>query len=44
MTSLRRKMGRYQANGARLGWLLSSEERDVEIWGGVRGVRGTMTP
>jgi len=32
VTSLRRKMGLYQANGAQRGWLLLSEERAVEIW------------
>ena len=31
ITSLRRKMARYQANGARLGWLLLPEERAVEV-------------
>ncbi|MFN9645054.1 MAG: Uma2 family endonuclease, partial [Cyanobacteriota bacterium] len=37
-TALRRKMDLYQANGARLGWLLLPEERAVEIWrGGQRG-------
>ena len=30
--ALRRKMALYQANGARLGWLLLPEERAVEIW------------
>jgi Uma2 family endonuclease len=30
--ALRRKMAGYQANGARLGWLLFPEERAVEIW------------
>jgi Uma2 family endonuclease len=30
--ALRRKMARYRANGARLGWLLFPEERAVEIW------------
>ena len=36
--ALRRKMDLYQANGARLGWLLLPEERAVEIWrGGQRG-------
>jgi Uma2 family endonuclease len=29
---LRRKMAMYQANGARLGWLLLPRERAVEIW------------
>ena len=39
VTALRHKMGRYQANGARLGWLLLPEERAVEIWrGGQRGL------
>ena len=32
LAALRHKMGRYQANGARLGWLLLPEERAVEIW------------
>jgi Uma2 family endonuclease len=36
---LRSKMGIYQANGARLGWLLFPEERAVEIWrGGQEGM------
>lgn len=30
--ALRRKMELYQANGARLGWLLLPHERAVEIW------------
>lgn len=30
--ALRRKMACFQANGARLGWLLFPEERAVEIW------------
>jgi Uma2 family endonuclease len=30
--ALRRKLAAYQANGARLGWLLFPEERAVEIW------------
>jgi Uma2 family endonuclease len=34
MTALRHKMDRYQANGARLGWLLLPRERAVEIWRG----------
>ncbi|MCX5957847.1 MAG: Uma2 family endonuclease [Cyanobacteria bacterium] len=39
VTSLRRKMGLYQANGTRLGWLLLSEQRVVEIWrGGQEGM------
>jgi Uma2 family endonuclease len=29
---LRRKMARYQANGARLSWLLLPDERAVEVW------------
>jgi Uma2 family endonuclease len=29
---LRRKMAAYQANGARLGWLLLPETRAVEVW------------
>lgn len=32
LAALREKMGHYQANGARLGWLLRPEERTVEIW------------
>lgn len=32
ITSLRRKMASYQANGARLGWLLLPGERAVEVW------------
>jgi len=32
VSALRRKMATYQANGARLGWLLLPEERAVEIW------------
>jgi Uma2 family endonuclease len=32
VTALRRKMATYQANGARLGWLLLPHERAVEIW------------
>jgi Uma2 family endonuclease len=32
VTALRRKMDCYQANGARLGWLLLPQERAVEIW------------
>jgi Uma2 family endonuclease len=31
-TALRRKMGTYMANGARLGWLLFPEQQAVEIW------------
>ena len=34
VSALRRKMDTYQANGARLGWLLLPEERAVEIWRG----------
>ena len=38
-TALRRKMEQYQANGARLGWLLLTQERAVEIWrGGQQGM------
>ncbi|MEB3352614.1 MAG: Uma2 family endonuclease [Cyanobacteriota bacterium] len=29
---LRRKMAAYQANGARLGWLLLPQQRAVEVW------------
>lgn len=32
VTAMRCKMDQYQANGARLGWLLLPEERAVEIW------------
>lgn len=32
VAALRRKMERYQTNGARLGWLLLPEERAVEVW------------
>ena len=32
VSALRRKMASYQANGARLGWLLLPQERAVEIW------------
>lgn len=32
LTTLRRKMASYRANGAGLGWLLLPEERAVEIW------------
>jgi len=39
VTALRRKMGLYQANGARLGLLLLPQERAVEIWrGGQQGM------
>ena len=39
VTALRRKMEQYQANGARLGWLLLTQERAVEIWrGGQQGM------
>jgi Uma2 family endonuclease len=39
VTALRRKMDCYQANGARLGWLLLPQERAVEIWrGGQQGM------
>jgi Uma2 family endonuclease len=39
VTALRRKMAQYQANGARLGWLLLPTERAVEIWrGGEQGI------
>jgi len=30
--ALRRKMATYRATGARLGWLLLPETRDVEVW------------
>jgi len=32
LSALRRKMAAYQANGARLGWLLLPHEQAVEIW------------
>ena len=32
LPELRRKMAAYQANGARLGWLLLPETRRVEVW------------
>ncbi|MCS5698643.1 Uma2 family endonuclease [Cyanobium sp. FGCU-52] len=32
VSALRHKMAAYQANGARLGWLLLPEERAVETW------------
>jgi Uma2 family endonuclease len=32
LSALHRKMASYQANGARLGWLLVPEERAVEVW------------
>jgi Uma2 family endonuclease len=39
VSALRRKMDQYQANGARLGWLLLPHERAVEIWrGGQQGM------
>jgi Uma2 family endonuclease len=39
VSALRRKMDQYQANGARLGWLLLPEERAVEFWrGGHQGM------
>jgi Uma2 family endonuclease len=33
VSALREKMASYQANGARLGWLLLPHERAVEVWG-----------
>ncbi|MEO1003766.1 MAG: Uma2 family endonuclease [Cyanobacteria bacterium J06638_7] len=32
LSALRSKMAAYQANGARLGWLLLPEQRAVEVW------------
>jgi Uma2 family endonuclease len=32
LTALHRKMERYRANGAQLGWLLIPEQQAVEIW------------
>ena len=32
LSALRRKMAAYQANGARLGWLLIPQEQAVEVW------------
>ncbi len=34
ISALRRKMGHYIAGGARIGWLISPEQRSVEIWRG----------
>lgn len=32
VSALRRKMAAYQANGARLGWLLLPHQQAVEVW------------
>ncbi|MFM9103545.1 MAG: Uma2 family endonuclease, partial [Cyanobium sp.] len=32
LTALRHKMAAYQANGARLGWLLIPHQQAVEVW------------
>jgi len=32
VSALRSKLAAYQANGARLGWLLLPDERAVEVW------------
>ena len=32
LSALRHKMAAYQANGAKLGWLLIPQERAVEVW------------
>jgi hypothetical protein len=32
VAALRQKMGAYQANGARLGWLLLPHDQAVEAW------------
>ena len=32
LSALRRKMATYQANGARLGWLLIPHDQAVEVW------------
>lgn len=32
ITALRQKMSAYQANGARLGWLLIPHDQAVEVW------------
>jgi Uma2 family endonuclease len=32
LTALRRRMAAYQANGAKLGWLLISEQQAVAVW------------
>jgi Uma2 family endonuclease len=32
LSALRRKLALYQANGARLGWLLIPHEQSVEVW------------
>ena len=34
VSALRQKMTSYQANGARLGWLLFPHEQAVEVWAG----------
>lgn len=37
LAALRHKMADYQANGARLGWLLIPAERAVEVWPALDG-------
>ena len=32
LSALRSKMAAYQANGARLGWLLIPSQQSVEVW------------
>jgi len=32
LSALRQKMAAYQANGARLGWLLIPHDQAVEVW------------
>lgn len=32
LNALRRKMARYQQNGAQIGWLLLAQSRQVEVW------------
>jgi Uma2 family endonuclease len=46
LLELRRKMALYQANGARLGWLVLPESRCVEVWpeqGGPQLLEGATT-
>lgn len=42
LEALRRKMAAYQANGARLGWLLIPSERAVEVWTPLEGSEQPM--
>ncbi len=43
-TALRRKMGTYLTNGARLGWLLFPEQQAVEIWRAPADSASAATP